>query len=179
MVARNLPEQSFLLQCFDYNPETGVLRWRVRPREHFKADHVWKRWNTRYAGTEPMATSGPKRYRRCDIGKKRYYLQRVIWKLLTNEEPPEVDHRNGDHSDFRKDNLRAATRQQNARNMRRHINKTYLKGTRPSPTKGKWLAAIRAETGPLHLGTFDTEQEAHAAYVAAAQRLFGEFWRAS
>ena len=131
--------------------------------------------NTRYAGTEPMATSG-KGYRRCDIDGERFYLHRVIWKWMTGEDPPdEVDHRYGQIEDFRWSELRAATRQQNAWNMRKHIDGRYLKGTRPSPTPGKWLAAIRKQ----YLGTFDSEEAAHARYCEEAQRQFGEFWRAA
>lgn len=177
--ARIMPDQTLLRECFDYDPETGVLRWRVRPRAHFTTDRDWKIWNTQHAGDEPQATSGRKRYRRCDIGKKRYYLHRIIWKWMTGEEPKgEIDHANGDHYDNRWRNLREATRQENSWNMQRHINKATLKGAITSPTKDKWRSQIGVGGKRIYLGQFATEQEAHDAYVAAAKRLFGEFWRA-
>jgi hypothetical protein len=33
--------QNFLRECFNYDPETGSLKWRVRPRCHFKTLHAY------------------------------------------------------------------------------------------------------------------------------------------
>lgn len=40
-----------------------------------------------------------------------------------------------------------------------------------------WCAHIRDHGKARHLGTFRTAEEAHAAYVAAAKEVFGEFAR--
>ena len=50
MVRRTLPEQSYLRECFNYDPVTGLLRWRERPRAHFRRELDWKGWTKRYAG---------------------------------------------------------------------------------------------------------------------------------
>jgi len=36
--------QEYLREAFDYDPKTGVLTWRKRPREHFNTDRGWKIW---------------------------------------------------------------------------------------------------------------------------------------
>lgn len=41
----------------------------------------------------------------------------------------------------------------------------YLKGVRPSLSK--WTASIKRQGKNVYLGTFDTEQQAHAAYLCA------------
>ena len=44
--------------------------------------------------------------------------------------------------------------------------------------KGRWRAEIYKDGRAHRLGTFATPEGAHAAYVAAARKLFGEFARA-
>ena len=43
----------------------------------------------------------------------------------------------------------------------------------------RWAACIRLDGRLRHLGYFDTPEEASAAYQQAAERLFGDFKRAS
>ena len=51
MATNYLPPQSYLVECFDYDPSTGQLRWKWRPINHFAYDHrrYW-RVNKIYAG---------------------------------------------------------------------------------------------------------------------------------
>lgn len=93
----------------------------------------------------------------------------------------QVDHRNGNRLDNRRENLRPCTSQQNSQNRRRAVtNKSGYKGV--TWRDGKWRARIRipasAESGrgkQIELGRFDTAAEAHAAYCAAALKYYGEF----
>jgi hypothetical protein len=43
---------------------------------------------------------------------------------------------------------------------------------------GQWRAQIGKNGKNVHLGVFPTRQAAHAAYVAAARKHYGEFARA-
>ncbi len=79
-----------------------------------------------------------------------------------------VDHVNGIPADNRRLNLRLATRSENGRNRSPDRGKAY-KGIQLLK-KGKWKAHI-------HLGEFDTAEEAARAYDRAAVVLFGEFAR--
>lgn len=87
-----------------------------------------------------------------------------------------VDHINGDTLDNRQENLRIATAAQNLRNKRKsHSNQSGFKGVTFERTTGKWRARIEHKGTTHSLGLFTTREEAHAAYMSAAQRLFGEF----
>ena len=90
-----------------------------------------------------------------------------------------IDHVNGDSLDNRRCNLRYATRSQNLANSLRVAVKTgvSLKGARQIRATGRWIAQITKDKQVHHLGTFDTAEEAHAAYAEAAVRLFREFAR--
>lgn len=85
-----------------------------------------------------------------------------------------VDHKNGDGLDNRRANLRSATFSENARNARlRKDNTTGFKGVKR--VNQRWYAQIRLGAKRIHLGSFATPEEAHAAYAKAAARHFGDF----
>ena len=87
-----------------------------------------------------------------------------------------IDHRDGDPSNNRWTNLRSATRSQNSANKRLYrSNACGLKGV--CRERSGWRATIYKNGRRRHLGNFPTPQEAHAAYVKAARKLFGEFAR--
>lgn len=83
-----------------------------------------------------------------------------------------VDHINGDGLDNRRCNLRSGTQSQNCVN-RQSTPGRYLRGARPK--KNLWQAYIKLDGRQRSLGYFATEDEAHAAYVAEAQKLHGDW----
>lgn len=72
-------------------------------------------------------------------------------------------------SDNRKSNLRIATRSQNMAN-REYPNKTGYRGVAELPT-GKFIAQIDNE----YIGSYETAQQAHEAYMSEAVKKYGEF----
>jgi hypothetical protein len=87
-----------------------------------------------------------------------------------------TDHRNGDTLDNRRQNLRLCTRAQNKMNAVRHRNSSYrFKGVY---YRGRcWFARIKVNKKLIRLGRFVSDDQAAAAYDAAAARYFGEFAR--
>ncbi len=153
-----------------YEPNTGELIWISRPKNS-------PQLVGQVAGTTQHANRG---YRSLSIKRKRLYAHQVAYLLyygywaLAN-----LDHKNGDTADNRIDNLRPATIKQNAANSKKGKRGRYLKGVIYESRAGKFIARIRVDGANMHLGTYATEEEAHAAYVNAAKRYFGEFARAA
>lgn len=108
------------------------------------------------------------------LGGVNWFAHCIIWKMAHDEEPPEVDHKNRRRSDNRLRNLRAASSSQNKHNsVARRNNLSGMKGV--SRNWGKWAARICINRKTICLGTFDTPEQASAAYQAAADDIHGEF----
>ncbi len=148
-------------EVFSYDPASGALLWKQRGS---------RRTVGKPAGHRCLAG-----YIKIGIGGKLYSAHRIVWLLHTGDWPPdEIDHINCAKADNRITNLRLATRGENTRNAPKRPDSSWaLKGIhRCGPN---WQARISVNRRRIHLGTFDTPQEAHAAYMKAAREWFGEF----
>lgn len=112
-------------------------------------------------------------------GNRRFTV-RLHRFLLDAPDGMQVDHANGDPRDNRRINLRLCSLNENIRN------RGVGRKKHPIPYKGvifrdgdarPFGAAIRAGAEKLYLGSFNTAEEAAAAYDQAAIRLHGEFAR--
>ena len=166
----------YLRECFDYDLETGVLTWKVRPESHFKNARARNCWNARYA-MNISGESGKSRYLRATILGKQVCLHRILWALAFGSWPTnEIDHIDNNPKNNSMDNLREATHSQNGKNQKKPVNNTSgYKGVSWSEWHDKYAAKIKSEGKWNHLGYFDDPQTAHAAYCQAANRLHGSF----
>lgn len=173
-----LPPIEFLRECFSYEPETGAIRWNTRPASHFPSVEHAYHWNLRHSGTLAFQGRDAEGYGRSEVryeGRRiRTRASRVIFKLMTGREPEQIDHVNGDETDDRWSNLRAATNTDNARNKIGRQTKHWPKGV--FVVGRKFQAQINIGNDTHRLGLFETPSEAHAAYCAAARAIHGEFF---
>ena len=180
-----LPDSAYLDECFVYDEASGVLRWRYRPVSHFRAtgrrmaEHIQKMCNTRHAGTVAGSLEmfrGSRYFNVCLDGMK-FRAHRIIHKMLTGLDAPEIDHRDNDGINNTPQNLRAATYAQNGQNKRRYRNnESGFKGVKIDKRYGGFIARIKLDGKLTELGKFQTASAAHTAYCEAAQAAFGEFW---
>jgi hypothetical protein len=175
---RNDLTAAYVREALEYDPVTGLFRWRDRPREHFATKRAFSSWNACFAG-KGAGRQDDVGYRRISICGQVYKGHRIAWLYVTGRWPhAEIDHVNGVKDDNRFANLREATRHENNRNSKRPRNNTSgLKGVCWHKRDGKCRAQIRVSGRNLCLGNFTTPEEAHAAYVKASERLHGVFGR--
>lgn len=162
--------QERLKELLDYNPSTGDFFWRV--------DRGGKRAGDR-AGCKKRL------YVAISVDDQIYRAHLLAWLWMTGEFPALfIDHRDLDKHNNAWSNLREATKSQNQANTGLiATNASGLKGVsryRAGERAGKpWQATIQKNGKSIFLGHFATKEAAHAAYVAAAEKHFGEFARAA
>ena len=148
-----LPSQEELKRLFAYDAETGALTWRA---------------------TGAPALTGVQHGYLCGfVTDRRLRAHRVIWKLMTGDEPRQVDHINGNRQDNRWSNLRDVAHQTNGQNQKKPVTNTsgvcgvcWHRGAR------KWQARIRVNDRHIYLGVFDSMEEA-VRVRKTAEREYG------
>lgn len=168
---KQLPSHADLLQWLNYDPASGILRWRLR------ADRS-PQWNGKWAGQPAGGPSKSNGHHVLSLCGKPVLAHRVIWKMSYGVDAPnDIDHRDGDPLNNRLTNLRLATKHQNLRNSKLHRGKNLPKGVSWHHGAGRYRASIYLSGKCKHLGLFDTPVGAHEAYKRAAGAAFGEFAR--
>ncbi len=155
-------------EFLSYCPETGEFRWKKSPAPRAKIGAI--------AGRVTC-----KGYREIELRGSMYQVHRLAWLIVHGEWPKnEIDHINGVRDDNRICNLREATRAQNQHNRKRWSKGTIsnLKGSYFHKKTQRWTSSIQCDNKRIHLGLFNSAEEAHRAYLAAAIKFHGEFARA-
>ena len=176
-----------LRAVLDYDPDTGLFRWK-KGIDHWRAGlAAGTKGRTRETGTDyvfiGLGTTSrgiqKRPYIVLGVKKRVYRAHRLAWLYVYGEWPKgQVDHINGDSTDNRIANLRIATNSQNSMNRGlRRDNTSGVKGVSWSKKMRKWLVHIAVDGRLMHIGLFDTIEEAKAARIEVAKRLHGEFAR--
>jgi len=122
-----------------------------------------------------LSNKGYVKYSGAKDGLIRKLLHRNI---MGDPEDLVVDHINGDPLNNCRENLRIVTQQQNNMNQTiRKTNKSGVSGVSWHKSANKWVATLCIKYKQIHLGCFDTLEEATKARKDAEEKYFGEFAR--
>lgn len=173
-MSKPLPKAEYVRECLDYDPETGVLTWKQRPVSHFEgsptraAEHLCAIWNARYAGA-PAGSVYVVGYLVVKVDDRPYLAHRLAWTLVTGAWPTQqIDHINRVRHDNRWVNLREVTHSENNQNQRMsRSNTSGHTGVYWHALTSKWRASIGLNNRQIHIGLFETLEEAVAARTAA------------
>ena len=107
------------------------------------------------------------------IKGKKVFLHRYLMGLKDSKYTIEqtVDHINGNSLDNRISNLRICTQAENAKNNR----KSTIVGVGWLKYNKKWTARIMVNYKGVHLGNFDSYEEAVLARLIKEKEVCGEF----
>ena len=155
-----LPMQERLQELFEYSVTTG---------------HLYHRQG-RNQGQIAGSVTGNGGYRFIRVDGVRYAAHRLVWKWVTGNDPAQqIDHRDRDTLNNAWHNLREADPHQQSRNRAAPTGKTsgLPRGVRRNWSR--YQAQLRVGKGTQYLGTYDTPEEAHQAYLQAVQEQHGDF----
>lgn len=157
-------ELQWFHEHFEYSPETGSLKWKVRLGRA-------KQWSE-------VGSKNASGYINLVINGRQFYAHRVIFAMMTGRWPKEIDHVDGDKSNNRWCNLRECTRSQNNWNRDTYAQNTSgVVGVSPRTKYGDWQVAIRVSNSRIFLGYFKSFEEAVIARKNAELKYWGEFRR--
>lgn len=150
-----------LRELLDYDPATGIFRWRARKGGMAAEGSVAGSINNRG-------------YRNITIDYRIYAAHRLAWLFMRGTWPKKnIDHRNGNSADDSWANLREATQGDNRANSK-GFNILGTKGVYAEPS-GKFRARIYRQGKLRHIGSFCTLAEAAEARKKVAIEFQGNF----
>lgn len=151
--------QAQLLKSHYYDPVTGLF---------------YRRWSL--GKLKKISSKSKRGYLHCGINYSNYLVHRLAWLYMTGEWPEgDIDHIDGNPSNNKWENLRAGSRSDNHENLKtaKSTNKsTGLLGAFSNcKPNDKFVAKIQVKGCIKCLGTFDTPEKAHQAYLTAKREL--------
>lgn len=152
-------ERERLVELLDYEPETGLFKW--------------KRRRGRIAPGEIAGTKDSHGYCQIAIDYRTYRAHRLAWLYMHGRLPTgDIDHINGNPLDNRISNLRDVSRSVNLRNRHRAGSHSKVGVVGVSQSRNSFCARIKSPDGEhIFLGVFETKDAASAAYMKARQQF--------
>lgn len=151
--------QARLKELITYDPETGVMHWRVSRGKAMAGD---------------VAGNPNKNRLQLTVDGVATLVHRFIWLYVYGKWPDGViDHIDGNGHNNSLKNLRDVSQHVNTQNNRepRSNNKSGFLGVCLDRSRGLYKAEITLDGRNRHLGRFATAEEAHEAYLKAKREL--------
>ena len=152
----------YLRSVLHYEPETGIFTRKASTSNRVKVGDI--------AGC-PNGDS----YLQIRLQSRKYLAHRLAWLYMYSNWPnDQIDHINRIRTDNRITNLRDVSHKQNQQNAsKRSDNTSGYPGVSWYKLDSKWAAWIRHNQKLIHLGCYDTIEEAVAARKAGELKYWG------
>lgn len=144
--------QQLLHDLFDY--EYGELFWKKSIRTG---------WNGKCVGSLK-----PSKYKQVQIGKKMYLVHRLIFLYHHGYLPETIDHIDNNRLNNSIENLREATKSQNAINRKLVNSSSGIKGVSWKKRDKKWIVRLQINGIRKEFGSYNDID--YAKFVADAMR---------
>jgi|688.fasta_scaffold636161_2 hypothetical protein len=154
--ARPLPSLEIVESYLDYNPETGIGTW--------KRKRIGR--GAQITVGLPAGTVSNNGYIYIQLFGQRCAAHRLFWLLYYKKDPGDeiIDHIDQNKLNNKIANLRLATRSQNRLNVSPQTNNnTGIVGVHYCNTRQDFIARIKINNQPIHLGRFKNIEDAIAA----------------
>lgn len=153
--------QDYVKQLFEYRD--GELYWKIK--------HSRNVWIGRKVGSKTQ-----RGYYQLQLNKKFYLNHRIIFLMHHGYLPEYLDHIDGNPSNNKIENLRAATLTQNQYNTKLHKNNNSgFKGVSWCNTTNNWRVRIQIKKVGKVIGYFDDLELAGLVAQEARNKYHGEF----
>lgn len=149
-----------LRELLHYNSDTGVFTWRHQANNN---------------GVPQGAVAGTRHiqgYVHIGIDGTQYLAHRLAWLYVHGVWPANhIDHLDGRRTNNAIANLRDAPQTINMQNLKRARADNTSGYLGVSRNKKRWKAEIFTQGKRKHIGTYDTPELAHQAYLQAKRQL--------
>lgn len=147
-----------LKKQLDYNPQTGVMKWKIKKR------------GSNYVG-QIIKCEDNNGYLICRINQQNHRVHRLAWLYMKGYIPEHgIDHINGNKKDNSISNLREVSQSCNLRNCGNFKNShSGVRGVFWDNSREKWLAEIVICRRKVHLCRSNDFDEAVCHRYAAEQ----------
>ncbi|MNK14266.1 AP2 domain protein [compost metagenome] len=168
MKYKTLPTQEYLEECFTYDPETGLLYWKERPLHHFKNEHGWNTFNSKYSNKQAFTCRDANGYFVGTLDGKQFKAHRIIWKVVHGTEPETILHDKGRTDDNRIEKLSSDSHYKNMLDQKLRVdNSSGISGVSWYYDRQKWCVRISVNGKVKNLGYFTDLEEAKARRQSA------------
>lgn len=163
------PSFEYVFSRLRVDVEAGIATWIDATKHH-------RNLNGRNAGSARNGGRN-KKYWHIKIDGVAYKRSHLVFLAAYGRWPElHIDHIDGDSLNDKLSNLREATQTQNAWNHKTRSKKSSLPmGVRTVASSGRYQARIACNKKMIHLGAFDTPEQASAVYQQKRKELFGEY----
>lgn len=179
---KNLPDLNYLKECFiiDSGNPHGLIWRNDRPISHFKSKLAHDIWIAKNAGKNAgyKTANG---YYQVKINSCAYLNHRIIFAIYNNTinfNDKQIDHIDNNKINNNPINLRLANNSENQHNKgKSKRNTSGEKNIFLVKTNNKYRCTIRHRDKNIHIGIFNTLQEAVLARDLKIKELIGKFYK--